>query len=268
MSTDTEGETEADSATTGAVRTDAASVLEVDGLRKEFGGVTALDGASVEVREGEICTLVGPNGAGKTTLFNCVMGAFPPTAGSVRLRGEEITGQQTHETVQSGLSRTYQIPRVFPELTVRANMEVNQRHGDESVLATVFRRTDAETEGDIDRWLEFVGLASMAEAEASELSTGQQKLLNIAAALLRDPDVLLLDEPTAGVNPGLVDDIAGMLAELNEAGRTFFVVEHDMEFVRRISDHVYVLADGTNLVDGPPEAALNDPRVLESYFGR
>jgi len=260
-------DTEADPSTATA-RTEASAVLEIDGLRKEFGGVTALDGATVEVREGEVCTLVGPNGAGKTTLFNCVMGTFPPTDGTVRLRGDDITGQPTHRTVQSGLSRTYQIPRVFPELSVRANMEVNQRHGDEGMLSTVFRSTDEKTDADIDRWLDFVGLGSMADSAASDLSTGQQKLLNIAAALLRDPDVLLLDEPTAGVNPGLVDDIAGMLAELNEAGRTFFVIEHDMDFVRQISDHVYVLADGTNLVDGPPDEALNDPRVLESYFGR
>jgi ABC-type branched-subunit amino acid transport system ATPase component len=249
-------------------RTDAEPVLEIDSLRKEFGGVTALDGATIEVREGEVCTLVGPNGAGKTTLFNCVMGTFPPTDGTVRLRGRDITGQKTHETVTSGLSRTYQIPRVFPELTVRQNMEVNQRHDDESMLSTVYRQTDETTDAEIERWLSFVGLESMAEDDAGELSTGQQKLLNIAATLVRDPDVLLLDEPTAGVNPGLVDDIAEMLAELNERGRTVFVIEHDMDFVRQISDYIYVLADGTNLVEGPPGEALNDPRVLESYFGR
>ncbi|MEF8818908.1 MAG: ABC transporter ATP-binding protein [Haloferacaceae archaeon] len=249
-------------------RTDAPAILEIEGLRKEFGGVTALDGATIEVREGEVCTLVGPNGAGKTTLFNCVMGTFPPTDGTVRLRDTDITGQKTHQTVKSGLSRTYQIPRVFPELTVRKNMEVNQRHGDESLLATAYRGTDEATDAEIDRWLSFVGLESMAESGAGELSTGQQKLLNIAATLVRDPDVLLLDEPTAGVNPGLVDDIAELLAELNERGRTVFVIEHDMDFVRQISDYIYVLADGTNLVDGPSGEALNDPRVLESYFGR
>jgi ABC-type branched-subunit amino acid transport system ATPase component len=261
-------ETAATTATGDRDRTDAAPILQIDGLRKEFGGVTALDGATVEVREGEICTLVGPNGAGKTTLFNCVMGTFPPTGGAVRLRDEEITGQPTHETVTSGLSRTFQIPRVFPELTVRANMEVNQRHDDESMFSTVYRQTDEATDAEIERWLEFVGLESMAEADAGELSTGQQKLLNIAATLVRDPDVLLLDEPTAGVNPGLVDDIADLLVELNDRGRTFFVIEHDMDFVRQISDYIYVLANGTNLVEGPPGEALNDPRVLESYFGR
>ena len=257
-----------DGATTEHRRTDAEPILQIEGLRKEFGGVTALDGATIEIREGEVCTLVGPNGAGKTTLFNCVMGTFPPTDGTVRLRDEDITGQPTHETVKSGLSRTYQIPRVFPELSVRENMEVNQRHGDESMLATLYSQTDEATDDEIDRWLSFVGLESMAESGAGELSTGQQKLLNIAATLVRDPDVLLLDEPTAGVNPGLVDDIAAMLAELNERGRTVFVIEHDMDFVRQISDYIYVLADGTNLVEGPPGEALNDPRVLESYFGR
>lgn len=265
MSADPDG---AAATTTDDKRTNSQPILQIDGLRKEFGGVTALDGASIEVREGEICTLVGPNGAGKTTLFNCVMGTFSPTDGTVRLRDEDITSQPTHETVTNGLSRTYQIPRVFPELTVRANMEVNQRHDDESMVSTVYRQTDAETDTEIDRWLSFVGLESMAESNAGELSTGQQKLLNIAATLVRDPDVLLLDEPTAGVNPGLVDDIADLLVELNDQGRTFFVIEHDMDFVRNISDYIYVLADGTNLVEGPPGEALNDPRVLESYFGR
>lgn len=249
-------------------RPDTRPILQIEGLRKEFGGVTALDGATIDIREGEVCTLVGPNGAGKTTLFNCVMGTFPPTGGTVRLRENDITGQQTHETVKSGLSRTYQIPRVFPELTVRENMEVNQHHGDERTLATLYSQTDEATGAEIDRWLSFVGLEAMARSNASELSTGQQKLLNIAATLVRDPDVLLLDEPTAGVNPGLVDDIAELIAELNERGRTVFVIEHDMDFVRQISDYIYVLADGTNLVEGPPGEALNDPRVLESYFGR
>jgi ABC-type branched-subunit amino acid transport system ATPase component len=262
MNADPEG------ARTAHERTDAEPILQIEGLRKEFGGVTALDGATIEIRESEICTLVGPNGAGKTTLFNCVMGTFPPTDGTVRLRDTDITGQKTHETVKSGLSRTYQIPRVFPELTVRQNMEVNQRHDDESMLAALYSQTDEATDAEIDRWLSFVGLESMTESGAGELSTGQQKLLNIAATLVRDPDVLLLDEPTAGVNPGLVDDISEMLADLNERGRTVFIIEHDMDFVRLISDYIYVLADGTNLVEGPPGEALNDPRVLESYFGR
>ena len=249
-------------------RPDTPVVLAVEELRKEFGGVTALADASLRVHDGEVCTLVGPNGAGKTTLFDCVMGVHEPTAGTVRLRGEDATGRPTHELVQTGLARTFQIPRVFPELSVRENMAVNQRHDDESIVATLYRDTDADVHAAIDRLLSFVGLAEQAGDRAGDLSTGQQKLLSLATTLLGDPAVVMLDEPTAGVNPGLVEEITEMLLELKARGRTFLVVEHEMDFVRATSDHVYVLADGTNLVDGPPEEALSDPRVLESYFGR
>jgi branched-chain amino acid transport system ATP-binding protein len=242
-------------------------VLNVEGLRKEFEGVTALDGADVEVREGEIVSLVGPNGAGKSTLFNCVMGNLQATDGQVWLDDEDITDLDTSDIVKRGLSRTFQIPRVFPELTVRENMIANQDHNNESLLSTLYRGTDSETAGRIDELLEFVELASMAEESASNLSTGQQKLLNIATTLLSDPDVIMLDEPTAGVNPALIDDITDMILELNDRGRTFLVIEHNMDVVRKVSNYTYVLANGTNLTDGRPEDALSEPEVLEAYFG-
>ena len=249
-------------------RPETDAVLSVEGLRKEFEGVVALDSASLNVREGEIIPLVGPNGAGKTTLFNCVMGVHEPTGGRVHLRSDDVTELSTADLVNRGVSRTFQIPRVFPELSVYENIAVSQDHRDEELLSTLYRSTDEDTEAEIDQWLSFVGLDSMVDNRAGELSTGQQKLLNIAATLLSGPEIILLDEPTAGVNPGLVDDIVEMLHELNDRGQTFLVIEHEMEFVREVSDHIYVLAEGTNLVDGEPEAALSDPRVLESYFGR
>lgn len=242
-------------------------VLAVEGMHKTFEGVVALDGVDVDVREREIIGVVGPNGAGKTTLFNCVMGSLAPTAGSVFLDGEDVTGLATPDVVKRGLSRTFQIPRVFPELTVRENMVASQDHREEGLLATAFRGTDEATAERIDDLLAFVGLDGQAGDRAGDLSTGQQKLLNLAATLLSDPDVVLLDEPTAGVNPGLVEKITDLLVELNDDGWTFLVIEHNMDVIHEVTDYVYVLANGTNLTDGRPGEALSDPRVLEAYFG-
>lgn len=243
-------------------------LLTVQNFRKEFGGITALDGADLEVDEGEIVGLVGPNGAGKSTLFNCVMGVHSPTNGSCALDGTEITDAKTASIVQKGISRTFQIPRVYPELTVRQNMQVSQPHDDESLVKTLVQTTDDEIEARIDELLDFMGLTRLADQPAKNLSTGQKKLLNIAATRVSDPDIVLLDEPVAGVNPGLVDEIVDSILELNETGSTFLVIEHNMEVIREISDYVYVLAEGTNLTEGDPETALNDPRVLDAYFGR
>jgi branched-chain amino acid transport system ATP-binding protein len=246
---------------------DVDGVLAVRDVEKRFGGIVALDGATLDVRDGEIVTLVGPNGAGKSTLFNCIMGVHPVTAGSVSLRGEELTDKYTSEIVQSGLSRTFQLARTFPQLTVRENMIANQPHHDENLFGTLLSGTDDETMNRIEELVAFLDIDHLIDEPAGSLSTGQKKLLNIASTLLRDPDVVLLDEPTAGVNPGLINDITDTILELNDRGSTFFVIEHDMDVVHKIADYVYVLANGTNLVDGRPDEALQDDRVLEAYFG-
>jgi len=242
-------------------------VLEVSDLRKEFGGITALDGVNVSIDEGQIVGIVGPNGAGKSTLFNCIMGVYEPTAGRISLRGEEITGNRPSAIVQQGLSRAFQQARVFPELTVRENMIVNQQHADERLLLTLVTTTDPEVESRIEELLDFVGLSDHADKPGGALSGGQKKLLNLAGTLLRDPDIVLLDEPTAGVAPSLVDEITQLVGELHEGGQTFLIIEHDMDVIRSIAEHLYVLASGTNLTEGPPEEALADPEVLEAYFG-
>lgn len=246
-------------------RTTADSVLRIDGMRKEFPGAVALDGVTLEVRRGEIVGIVGPNGAGKSTLFNCIMGVHEPTDGQVHLDDEEITGEFTSRIVRNGLSRTFQLARVFTDLTVRENMIVHQDHADESILKTL--AVGAEMTDRIDELIDMVGLWDLRDRTAGELSTGQKKLLTIAASLLQDPDVVLLDEPTAGVNPNLVDDIIDTIVELNEQGATFCIIEHDMDVIQTLSDYIYVLNNGTNLVDGRPEIALEDPAVLEAYFG-
>ncbi|WP_137285714.1 ABC transporter ATP-binding protein [Halorussus salinisoli] len=249
------------------VRPEAPTVLEVEDVHKSFGGLVALDGVDIDVREGEIVGLIGPNGAGKSTLFNCIMGVYRTDEGRIWIRGDDITGEYTSQIVRSGVSRTFQMARVFPELTVRENVLVNQAHDDESLVGTVLSGSDEETVRRVEELVDFVDLDHLIDEPAGDLSTGQKKLLNIASTLVRDPDVVLLDEPTAGVNPALVDDITDSILELNEEGRTFVVIEHDMDVIRKVSDYVYALANGSNLTSGPPEAVLSTDAVLESYFG-
>jgi len=246
-------------------RTDSEPVLKVEGLRKEFPGVVAVDGVSLEVRDGEILGIIGPNGAGKSTLFNCVMGVHKPTDGRVQLGDTDITGEFTSRIVRKGVSRAFQRARVFPELSVRENMVANRDHENENLLGTLF--SSAEMTERMNDLVTQVGLWELRDRKAGELSTGQQKLLTIAAALMQDPEIVMLDEPTAGVNPNLVDDIINTIIELNQAGATFCIIEHDMDVIHTLSDYVYVLNNGTNLTEGPPSVALDDPDVLEAYFG-
>jgi ABC-type branched-subunit amino acid transport system ATPase component len=246
-------------------RSEAEPILKIDGLRKEFPGVVAVDGVSLEVRDGEIVGIIGPNGAGKSTLFNCVMGVHEPTDGQVQLGDTDITGEFTSRIVRKGVSRAFQQARVFPELSVRENMVANQDHENENLLGTLF--SSAEMTERMNDLVTQVGLWELRDRKAGELSTGQQKLLTIAAALMQDPEIVMLDEPTAGVNPNLVDDIISTIIELNQAGATFCIIEHDMDVIHTLSDYVYVLNNGTNLTEGPPSVALDDPDVLEAYFG-
>jgi len=247
------------------IRTTTEPVLEVDGLTKRFPGTTAIDNVDCEVRDGEIVGIVGPNGAGKSTLFNCIMGVHTPTAGNVYVNENPITNKYTSQIVRMKVSRAFQIPRTFSDLTVRENMIVSQDHADESILGTLVQ--GAETTERIDEFIELVGLWELRDRRAGELSTGQKKLLSIGAALLQDPDIVLLDEPAAGVNPNLVGDIIDTILEFNNDGATFCIIEHDMDTVRKLSDYIYVLSNGQNLIQGEPETALEDPAVLEAYFG-
>ena len=246
-------------------RVNSKSVLEIDSLRKEFPGVAALDGVSLEIKNKEIVGIIGPNGAGKSTLFNCVMGVYEPTDGEVHLGETDITGEFTSRIVRRGISRAFQQARVFPGLTVRENMLANQDHEDENVVRTLF--SNAEMTDRMNDLIRQVGLWDLRDRKAGELSTGQKKLLTIAAALMQDPEIVMLDEPTAGVNPNLIDDIINTIVDLNHDEATFCIIEHDMDVIHTLSDYVYVLNNGTNLTEGPPEVALDNPDVLEAYFG-
>jgi branched-chain amino acid transport system ATP-binding protein len=244
------------------------ALLEVYDLHKHFDGVTALSGTSLHVEKGEIVGLIGPNGAGKTTLFNCVTGALRPDRGSVCLEGQEITGLPPHVVAQRGLARTFQLIRVFPELTVLQNVLCGQPHARERLLEVGWYRTPKSLEQRAWELLEFFGLTHLAQELAAELSYGQQKLLALATALMGEPRIILLDEPFSGVNPTMIERILERLKRLNSRGVTFLVIEHNMEALMRLAQRVYALAAGRVIAEGPPSEIQRNPEVLEVYYGQ
>ena len=243
------------------------ALLEIDAVEKSFGGLRALDGASFTVEEGAIAALIGPNGSGKTTLFNVVTGYERPDAGDVRFRGDSIAGLRPDRVFALGLSRTFQLTRIFARLSVLENMLVaTQRH--EGWTRSVFRAAaSAHERARAFELLEFVGIAGLADLAAGNLSYGQRKLLELAYVLVADPDVILLDEPAGGVNPSLIHHISDRIREANRGGKTFLIVEHDMEFVMDLCAQVTVLDQGRVLLTGPPGEVQANPAVLDAYLG-
>jgi neutral amino acid transport system ATP-binding protein len=226
--------------------------LRAAGIAKAFGGVQALDGATLTVAAGSVTGLIGPNGSGKTTLFNVITGYERPDAGQVYLGGRRITGASPQRVFGLGLGRTFQLTRVFPRLTVAENL----------LLATP--RGQQRRARDL---LELTGIAANAGALAGTLSYGQRKLLELATVLAAGPAVVLLDEPAGGVNPTLIQQLAARIRDLNSQGTTFLIVEHNMEFVLGLCHQVVVLDYGTVVAAGPPEQVAADPRVLDAYLG-
>jgi len=230
-------------------------MLRTEGVRKSYGGVRALDECTIEVGEGTVAGLIGPNGSGKTTLFNVITGYAKAEAGNVYLAGTKITNIAPDKVFTLGIGRTFQLTRIFPTLTVMENMLVASRHA----RAADRKRAMAQ--------LEFVGIAGHHAALAGTLSYGQRKLLELAYVLVADPAVMLLDEPAGGVNPSLVNYIADRIRELHAAGKTFLIVEHNMEFVMGLCDRITVLDSGTVVAAGPPDIVRTDRRVLDAYLG-
>ena len=236
-------------------------------LSKHFGGVYALNEVDLHVDKGELVGLMGPNGSGKTTLFNCVAGFYKPDGGQVYLDGREITGWKMEDICEWGLYRTFQLPRVFPELTLLQNVLLCQPHREESLLDIMFKKSSLELVERARGFIDFVGLSHMINEPAGSLSGGQQKLLELAAALMKDPEVILLDEPTGGVNPTLINDIKKLILELNASGKTFLVIEHNMDVIMDIGQRLYVLDYGELIAEGTSEEIRNNDKVLEAYFG-
>jgi len=231
-------------------------VLAVDGVRKSFGGVTAVNGVSFALEAGRIYGLIGPNGSGKTTLFNCITGLERRDAGRVVFKGERIDHLKPHQVANRGIGRTFQVIRVFPELTALENL----------LVVTRGSRADAERRG--RELLQFVKLEGLAGEYAGNLSYGQQKLVEFVRVLMTDPALILLDEPAAGVNRTLLNDLLGAVARLRDEGRTILLVEHDMKIVMGLCETVFVLDHGEKIAEGPPGLIQADERVIEAYFGR
>jgi neutral amino acid transport system ATP-binding protein len=234
-------------------------------LSRSFGGVVAVDRATVDVQEGRINGLIGPNGCGKTTFFNLVTGMIRPDDGEVTFKDRDLAGIRPHQVALAGIGRTFQVTRLFPRMTVMQNMLVAVRRRSIRELAANAVRGDdvARAEG----WLERVGIEHLRDTEARDLSYGQQKLLEIAGLLMGDPELILLDEPAGGVNPVMVERISTLVRELNADGKTFLVVEHNMEMVMSLCDHIVVFDRGAPVAVGTPEDIRKNQRVLEAYLG-
>jgi len=246
----------------------SSKCLEIKDLTKKFGGLIALNKISIHIDEAEIVGLIGPNGSGKTTLFNCITGFLKPDHGKVFLRGKDITGKYPYKVIQEKVSRTFQITRVFPELTTMENTLIAIDHKKESRFRSLYETNSKDEIKKASKLLEFMGISKLADEPGGELSYGQQKLLELAASLMQDPSAVLLDEPTAGVNPTLVNKIIDRIRAANkEFGTTFLIIEHNMDVIMDLSMRMYALASGEIITEGDPDKVRNNPDVLESYLG-
>ena len=249
-------------------------LLSAKGLCKSFGGIRAVDNASLEVPQGSITGLIGPNGAGKTTLFNLLVNFIQPDRGTVVFDNDPIHTLPSHQIAQQGLVRTFQVARVLSRLSVLDNMLLATQHQTGENLLNVWLRSRqvAKEERHQRRraleLLESVGLIHMSNEYAGALSGGQRKLLEMARALMVNPKLILLDEPAAGVNPTLIRQICGHIQRWNREGMTFLVIEHNMDVIMSLCDRVWVLAEGRNLAHGTPSEIQTNPDVLEAYLGQ
>ena len=251
-----------------------SALLSVKNLSMRFGGLLAVDGVNLDVQPGQVVSMIGPNGAGKTTVFNCLTGFYKPSGGEILLRGEPVQGLPGHKIAQKGVVRTFQNVRLFKEMTAIENLLVAQhRHLNTNLLAGLFktpgfRRSERQSMELAAQWLDRVNLTEVANRPANTLAYGQQRRLEIARCMMTKPQLLMLDEPAAGLNPRETDELEHLIAELRTHHHiTVLLIEHDMKLVMSISDHIYVINQGRPLADGTPEQVRNNPDVIKAYLG-
>ena len=249
-------------------------LLEVRDLSMRFGGLLAVNGVSLDVQTKQVVSMIGPNGAGKTTVFNCLTGFYQPTGGSITLKGEAIHGLPGHRIARKGVVRTFQNVRLFKDMTAVENLLIAQhRHLNTNFLAGLlktpaFRRSEQDAMEFAAHWLDRVDLLEVANRPAGTLAYGQQRRLEIARCMMTRPQLLMLDEPAAGLNPRETEELKQLIGVLrDEHGVTVLLIEHDMHLVMSISDHIYVINQGTPLADGTPEQIRNNPDVIKAYLG-
>jgi branched-chain amino acid transport system ATP-binding protein len=242
--------------------------LDVKEVRKSYGAIKAVDGVTFSVGPGEIVGVIGPNGSGKTTLFNSILGQIKPSSGRVEFCGEETTGMSPLELSRRGVGRTFQTLQVFVKLSVRDNLIAAAQEFKGTLAGRLLAKPDAGLGEQADRMIELFRLKHVARMPAGSLSYGQQKLIDIAMAFMPAPRLVLLDEPCAGVNPGLVDQLRELLVELNASqGGSFVVIEHNMEFIMKLCPHVICMVEGKVMAEGPPAKVQSNRQVLEAYLG-
>jgi len=249
-------------------------LLDVNGLTMRFGGLVAVDHVNLAVKNRQVVSIIGPNGAGKTTVFNCLSGFYIPSEGSVMFNGQQIAGKKDFQISRQGLVRTFQHVRLFSKMTVIENMLVAQhRHLNTNLLAGLlktgsYRRLEQEAMDRAAYWLKEMDLLEFANREAGNLAYGQQRRLEIARCMVTQPELLLLDEPAAGLNPNETKELDELIVRLRDEHEiSVLLIEHDMKLVMGISDHIYVIAQGAPLANGTPDEVKNNPDVIKAYLG-
>jgi len=243
------------------------NILQVKDLSKKFGGVHAVEDLSFEIKKNFITGLIGPNGAGKTTAFNLITHFLPRNKGQIFYIGKNVSHVHAHELVRQGVSRTFQQIRIFPELTVRENLLMASSKKYDRWWQSFFKINESKENENIEAMLREVNLEKYAAQPAKNLSYGQSKLLEILRCMATNADLILLDEPAAGVNPTMLRTVEKLILDLKKRGKTLFVIEHNMPFLMDISDEIIVMENGKFLMQGKPEKVQSDPRVLEAYLG-